>query len=219
VRYYSYISDAKLDMLYEQIPPKLLDRIAAELKLDIKVVSVSLKNDPSETTRYGKLNVVENYIERHFDVGTVAEPTPWFRGHLNMRSGIYGDYPHSLLYFSGRQEGVLVALIGSVHHLVGNSAAPPDIPVPYSRLPALFDLLRRSQPGGGSQRTDEDEDKRALSEVVEFAQALPGVREPCEFLARRLLHGPVTGSQPEASRPEAKAILLGTPLYVALAGD
>ena len=43
VRYYLYVSDAKIDMLFEQIPKRLLDRLTKELKIDIKVVSVTVK--------------------------------------------------------------------------------------------------------------------------------------------------------------------------------
>ena len=76
MRYYSYVSDAKLDMLYDQIPSKSFSQIIAELKLDLKVVSVSLRRRHTDATRYGKLDVVESYIERNFDVGTVSDPTP-----------------------------------------------------------------------------------------------------------------------------------------------
>lgn len=39
MRYYLYLSDAKLDMLFEQIPQKLLPRLVTEAKVDLKVVS------------------------------------------------------------------------------------------------------------------------------------------------------------------------------------
>ena len=32
VKYYLYVSDAKVDMLYAQIPPSLLDGLSAELR-------------------------------------------------------------------------------------------------------------------------------------------------------------------------------------------
>ena len=35
MRYYVYASAAKIDMLYSQIPQKLLTRIVGELKLDL----------------------------------------------------------------------------------------------------------------------------------------------------------------------------------------
>lgn len=35
MRYYVYVSDTKLDMLYPQIPAKLAARLAWELKLEL----------------------------------------------------------------------------------------------------------------------------------------------------------------------------------------
>ena len=40
VKYFLYISDAKVDMLFGQVPQKILKRIAAELTIDLKVVSL-----------------------------------------------------------------------------------------------------------------------------------------------------------------------------------
>lgn len=217
MRYYVYVSDAKLDMLYGQIPSRLLSRIVAELKLDVKVLAVSIRERETDATRFEKLAVVENYIDRHFDVGTVHDPAPWFRGQLHMRSGIYGDEPGGLLYFSGVQDGVLVALIGSAHHLIGQRSQPSAIQMSYSRAPSLFTLLRRDSIDGSHAEDEiqpEKTDQRALAEVHDFANALRGVREPSEFLARRLL----SGSVPDGEAP-VRTVLLGTPLYVALTGD
>ena len=58
MRYYVYVSDSKVDMLYSQMPSGLRDRIAAELKIDLKVVSVSVSGRRSEETRYSKLQLV-----------------------------------------------------------------------------------------------------------------------------------------------------------------
>ena len=41
MRYYVYVSDSKVDMLYSQMPRGIRDRIAAELKIDLKVISAS----------------------------------------------------------------------------------------------------------------------------------------------------------------------------------
>ena len=47
-----------------------------------------------------------------------------------------------------------------------------------------------------------------------FVDALRGVREPSEFLARRLLHGHINDAG-----ASVRTVLLGTPLYVALTGN
>ena len=43
MRYYLYISDTKLDMLRAQIPVNKLKAIAVGLKIDLKLLSVSLE--------------------------------------------------------------------------------------------------------------------------------------------------------------------------------
>ena len=44
LRYYLYISDSKLDMLFEQMNDHgVLKRISAEVKVDLKLVSMTLR--------------------------------------------------------------------------------------------------------------------------------------------------------------------------------
>jgi hypothetical protein len=85
VRYYIYVSDSKLDMLSEQIPPPLRQRVAAELKVDVKVFSLSLRQTQSSETRTAKLRLIEAYIDENDLAGTVDEPKAYFRGSLEMR--------------------------------------------------------------------------------------------------------------------------------------
>jgi hypothetical protein len=71
IRHYIYISDSKLDMYFEQIDRGVLKRISAEVKVDLKVASVTLRSaDNPSSTRAAKLQIVERYIETHNHVGT-----------------------------------------------------------------------------------------------------------------------------------------------------
>jgi hypothetical protein len=226
MRYYVYVSDAKIDMLYSQIPRKLLSRIVAELNLDFKVLGVAVRKRETDETLYSKLDVVERYLDDEIEVGSVTEPATWFGGELPLRSGVWEDggpggweARPTLAFFSGLQDGVLVALIGSTHHLIGQQADPSAIQVSYSALPALFSVLARD--AAGSRSADSrgfpsmpDDDRSVIREVFKFADAQTGVRQPSQFLARRLLHGPV-----EVENGTVQRVLLGTPLYVALTED
>lgn len=64
MRYYIYVSTAKVDMLYEQIPPKLLQRLVVEAKVDLKVLSVSVQSARTDASRYERLDLVEAYLDR-----------------------------------------------------------------------------------------------------------------------------------------------------------
>lgn len=213
IRYYAYVSDAKLDMLYGQIPATLRSRLLAELKLDIKVVSLSVRERESDETRYGKLKIVEKYLEQNVGIGSVSEPATWFRGRLSLRSGLYRNAPDGgLAYFAGFHDGVRIALIGSARHLTGSKGPTAEIGFSYSGLPSLFTVLRQHETDGVSLADPNWDEERARMEIREFADALGGLPEPSEFLAKRLFFSPATKADAGMTH-----VLLGTPLYVALA--
>jgi hypothetical protein len=75
MKYYVYISDTKVDMLYSQIPQNILRKIAAELNINLGIFSLSVKGkENQEKTRYEKLKIVVNYIEKHIGVRTNRPP-------------------------------------------------------------------------------------------------------------------------------------------------
>lgn len=83
MKYYVYISDTKVDMLYSQIPKKILDKIAVELGINLGIFSLTAKGKGNqEETRYEKLKLVVNYIENNMDVGTVDQPKAYFKGSI-----------------------------------------------------------------------------------------------------------------------------------------
>ncbi|WP_433887783.1 DUF7019 family protein [Streptomyces sp. CA-111067] len=216
MRYYTYISDAKLGMLHGQVPRKLLSRLAGDLQIDLKVASVSVQGAPPEVTQFDRLRLVERYIDENCDVGWMTEPRSWFRGELGLRMGIVTG---AALY-TGLDGGTLVALIGSGIHVVDRGPSRSDSRLEHrtSDLPALVTLMEsRSEDSVsyGFARDREDADEQvALSQVVYFAQEMRTPRQPCEFLARRLLEGTTRGPD---GRPVH--VVIGTPLYVALSDE
>src|SRR5437588_3384766 len=61
------------------MPSGLRDRIAAELKIDLKVVSVSVSGRRSEETRYSKLQLVTAFLEENAAIGSVDAPEGVFQ--------------------------------------------------------------------------------------------------------------------------------------------
>ena len=120
-------------MLFAQIPEKLRKLILAELRIDFKVVSVSLKDAPTEETRYSKLAVVRDYVRHDLAVGTVDEPEEYFEGSLDMR---WGEYLHQvgMVYFGGYTDRTVLGLGGSMAYVVG---APGDSPTHASSASPL----------------------------------------------------------------------------------
>src|ERR1700683_2245150 len=129
LRYYLYISDTKLEMLFEQIDQSVRKRISAEFKIDLKIASLTLRRaDNPGPTRVAKLRIVERFIDAHHDVGTIEEPgREYFRGQMNMQ---WGDMAVPAVCFRGTDaqgsEGVL--LVGSKYHVIGE--IPPLVVPP-----------------------------------------------------------------------------------------
>lgn len=236
MKYYLYISDAKLDMMYSQIPLRIRDKIAAELKVDLKVISATFSEKNPRESRYGKLDLVRNYILENLPVGNVAQPDSYFAGTVPMRWGLVTD-PGSgrIVYFGGEEGNVVLGLAGSRHHVVGFAGegivdTPPTLGAGSSMVQGILEQLednlaaavdypardqtdavvRLERPGvlfSGSVARDE----RALGTVLYATRNLLGPTQGLEFLAKRLLMGKLTVAGDETD------ILLGTPLYVALA--
>lgn len=167
LRYFVYVSDAKLEQLFQQIKvidPKLLERLSLEAKVDLKVASLAIKTAPDPaSTRMAQLMVVERYIDAHQPVGTVREPgTRYFRGTMPMRWGWLSDYRNlpegssreeikheamhggNAAFFRGEHDGQIVALVGSRRHVLGEQPSQANTVVadsPYSILPGVIPLI------------------------------------------------------------------------------
>lgn len=125
---YKYISDAKVDVLYAQIPRSLLDGIAVDLNLDLKLAvveaSAAVKRNLPLETHYSRLQVVVKYLEKHqsSDIGTIYAPKAYFQGILPMHWRLIPqpprDQPKSV-YWGGFPEYTLLGLGGSPRYMIG----------------------------------------------------------------------------------------------------
>lgn len=221
VRYYTYVSDAKVDLLYGQIPPRPLSRIAGELKIDLKVLSVSVSLSQAEQTRYDRLKIVERYVRREYDVTAIENPGVWIEAQMNLRSAFHGGRQDGMLFMTGCEGDTLVVLIGSAYHLVADRSQPA-VGESQSGLPALFALLERDPAERGVlaavkarfQGSSPVRDEDALHSLLGLVDRATGPGEPCLFLSRRLYHG----MAPRLDGPPVRTVI-ATPLYVALSGS
>jgi hypothetical protein len=235
VKYYLYVSDAKLEMLYAQMPARMRDKIAAELKIDLKIIGATISAKSRPETRYGKLDLVREYLSKTTPVGTVADPQSYFAGTMSMRWGlITGPDTGRIVYFGGEQDSAILGLAGSRHHVVGFQGegivdSPPPSGGGSSMVPYILEQLENSiatalegeasaETGSvihlknpGSLPRSDSGDARALETVLYATRNLLGPAQSLEFLAKRLLMGRMVSSSEEIN------ILLGSPLYVALA--
>lgn len=216
-RHFLYVSDTKVDMLYDQIPKPVLSRIAAEATVNLQVVSVKLKEaDNPGPVRADKLAVVERYVDSNYDVGSLDRigAEGYFRGRMRMRWGAVGENIGSpMVLFLGRGGRDTVALGGALEHVIGSRHQPRDLALPPSAFPALVDTLlgTANDPEGRvvEGRASLASDDFDLRSAEEFS--LPGPAQPVEFLATAWADGEVTRDG------DRRHVVLGSPWYVATA--
>jgi hypothetical protein len=222
LKYYIYVSDSKVDMLFSQIPRRFLQGLAGELKINLGILSTSLKQDSVDETRYSKLELVSTYLERNEPIGTIDLPSEWIRSDVRVRWGPYG-HGKDLVYFGGATEETIFGFGGSAKHIIGatgKSFSHSHSATPYL-LAALSKELGLTLPAvesyhGWDQNIDEASRSSAALDAVDLASTqMKGPRQRVEIVAKRLLSGRRRPDEVEDEFKQSK-ILLGTPLYVAM---
>ncbi|MGX1130866.1 hypothetical protein RKD49_003056 [Streptomyces glaucescens] len=209
VRYYLYISDAKVDMLLSQVDPAYDRKRVTEFSVGVTMAGAKRSVESAAPDRVNRLERVVRHLEDHADLGTVDEPGQYVHGVLPMQWAALGD---DTLYFGGRTERTVVGLGGSAGHALGT--VPGEAP-PQDRLSASLPLVLLTRLAAlAAQDGTADADPDALASVLHANGALRGPAMTVEFVAKRMLHGPCP--YPEFFPGRAMSVLLGSPLYVAL---
>jgi hypothetical protein len=215
LRYFLYISDTKLDMLYDQIDKGTLRRITAEVSIDLKLASVRLTQAPQApvATRIAKLRVVEAFIDKHHSVGNSQSPgKEYFRGQMDMHWGWLGGGIDSgpVVIFRGRDEGGFVMLAGSRRHVIGEQqevsgrnaeagSAMPSIMAGIgehiSQTPEYAEFIRDTR-ARGNKAVDSEETASVFDPPESYVDAAANIilsapYQSVEFLARPLVEGTV----------------------------
>jgi hypothetical protein len=155
-----------LEKFFDQIGQSILARISFELKIDLKVVGVSIQKGANHaTTRMAKLRIVERFIEKNHDIGTIEHPgRQFFRGRLNMQWGWLASDPSvsdlPIVFFRGEYDGQLVLLFGSRRHVLGESPDRSANAPAWSALPNIMATISEH-----------------ISETSDYADFVRGVRE------------------------------------------
>jgi hypothetical protein len=228
MKYYIYISDAKVDMLYPQIPKPILKKIASSLSIDLKLfgaeVSVGAKSNQADEIRYAKVKIVAEYIEKHLDVGTVDAPSTYFKGTLPMKWGPPFENEEvagsgDMVYFGGFTQRTILGLAGSMGHVIsGNKGSTFEMGV--SHLYALFTILASDPQKPISDLPDTEDNyyiDQAFLGVQRQTWKMRGPKQQLEFLAKTLLQGPLAYPFHPSFKATQSYVVLGTPIYVALA--
>lgn len=224
MKYYLYISDTKVDMLYAQIPQNSKYKISKELKIDLKILSTSFKEIKSEETRYSKLKIVIDFIEKNLNIGTidnlgkffeetVHNPSDYFKGTLPMKWGP-SSYTSDTVFFGCSDKGnYFIGLGGSSKHVIGNRGTGASLVPSSSTTSHLLSVIKKELQllniENGNSWENED---FALENVYYFTKNMNGPTQQIEFLARNLLQGYTNDHEGDLAR-----VIFGTPIYVAIA--
>jgi hypothetical protein len=208
MRYYLYVSSAKVDMLWSQISMEDLKRIAAELRVDVGGLSASVKSQPTDPNLYTKLDVVLRYLNRRQLVGALDEPRAFFRGTIPMRMQEVDFYRGSagdgrMVLFSGSAESdKVVGLIGSAAFVTGMDQLEPAS-LDYAQ-PSFWNRIAEQL----SPPSEEEINRNMYDLDVHI-----------EYEARRRKDGEPMQEVDFAAKTfvSEEDFLLGSPLYVALA--
>ena len=187
LKYFIYVSDAKLEMLHPQL------------------LGTSKYSDLGEN-RYTKLKSIIKNLEERGRVGTIDNPKSYFKGVLPMRWGLMDD---SLL-FVGETDHKVICMGGSSQHITGSQHANPLIS--YRNHPSLtnhivFNLQQLTHASDISSEEEESASNELAWLIAKALRVMEGPIEKLEFFAKKLIINP----------NEEREFILGTPLYVALA--
>jgi hypothetical protein len=202
LRYYYYISDAKVDMLLPQVDPGFAAKRTTEFGVSLNPLSGKRKRE-TVPDRVVRLERVIQHLDDFCDVGTIDEPGQYFRGRLAMRV----LQKPGFLYFTGATDDTVVGLGGSSGHLTAGAKPKEDEGFGPSMLPGMVQ---------GLTAITDDEAPEGVLELAHLAQRnARGDEQEVEFIAKRLRHGP--SPYPELDGGRSLRVLVGSPLFVALA--
>lgn len=213
-----YLSRLKVDMLFDQLPEARLSRLATEVKGDLKVVGMSQTQEETFESRAARLELVLSALDEDGEIGDLYNPLSYVTGELPMawglvepderKSGEGTAASQEFVMFAGTPDGRrVIGLIGSRAHLMGQEG---ESVYAYYTSPSTLRRIAEGMRGDEAAPTDnarEYEVFAAGGAAHEMALEYPAAdKQRVEFVARTY-------------RLDDRGVLLGSPLYVALADD
>jgi hypothetical protein len=214
MKYYVYISDAKVDMLFPQVPHEIKNKVATEFGIDLKVFKASRKSESeSDENRISRLEAVVAFIREFGNIGSVDKPDQFFEDTISMELSIFPLLETSMVYWAGRTEQTLLGLAGSAGYVLGGTAGGKG----YASLGyGIAGILEKEIEEKQSFRSEEFNLGESKGQLIDYvgiwAEMGLGDFENYEFMAKRLTEGERRGENGKATR-----VLVGSPLYVAKA--
>ncbi len=210
MKYYIYISDAKVDMLLPQVPHDIDKKIGMEVGFDLKLFSAKRKvESETERDRVTRLEKVVSFIEEYGNVGSMEEPAEYIADTVLMKFGPMvhghkgGDFS-GITCFIAQKGTTTLGLFGSPIHMLDEAKAG-DLTLGRGGSAAnhIFNYL-----------TGMDTSQNLYHSLQYLAANMRGPEQRLEFVAKRLLQGSLDKSPPGSGK---ELVTIATPLYVAMA--
>ena len=102
MKYYLYISDAKIDMLYPQVPHPVKEKVATQFGFDLKFVAASRRTEADrEENRISRLEVVTQFIREFGNLGSLSRTDDYVEDVMSMRTTCFPNRDPMFVYFGG----------------------------------------------------------------------------------------------------------------------
>jgi hypothetical protein len=181
-RAFEYLSTAKIDSMFDQIPPPIVKTITASFGIKLPAipgvpveagVGVDAVLQRGASNEYAKLAVVVRRQHELGEIGTVGRPKGLFAGVLSLR---WASAAKEFVFLSGHSGRTIVVLTGSLRHVVSRLGPLPEVTESGSSAVGAYNFLVRVFEG--------EWDGSSL--LLDFAfQNRRGPTQKLEFVAER----------------------------------
>jgi len=211
IKYYVYLSAAKINMMFQQLFSDITADISTTFSLKLGFVSAETTSteDNSSENLYQKLNIICRHIE---DVGGItSETSSYIQSSLPMLWGLSKGRERAT-YWIGRYEVddivTDVLLIGSAGHILGGGMQPQrscESALPFF----LREINSEIEHAKGRSKTDKIMHYSISSIIERIHELTPDIYCDYEFLAKILLRGE------EYENGKTRKYIVASPIYVA----
>jgi hypothetical protein len=223
MKYYIYISESKIEMLYSQIAASEGQKKESLLGFDLKVLKGHLKESRQiPDNKFAQLEKVVSSLESNDQVGEIIGTKPYIKGNLEMTWASFGLRESPVTFWGCVTESYALALAGSKYNVLGQK---PDGSTHSHSLTDEIGRWMFDQFGDSNPEAKKDADTafgkgHAKPDAFDIGNGtwlavseIEGSVNQFEFIAKVLHRTPF---YPERSPGYETNLILATPLYVAM---
>src|SRR5438093_5085324 len=122
MKYYVYISESKIEMLYSQIGASKDRKKEAVLGFDLKILKGHLKESRQlPDNKFAQLEKVVHELRSSGQVGEITDKKPYIKGGLPMTWASFADSESPVTFWGCVTECFALGLAGSRYNVLGQT--------------------------------------------------------------------------------------------------